>query len=128
MGDNPSDDLDALQEIYVKAQLALHLDDELNTVNRMSRIRDKLALAGEKLREAGDQIEQRTDALLGRLANDLPGKVNQAFAPAEAVLTDYETGLDDLEKDLRLLSNAPLSDSESASKSSGAENPTKPQS
>ena len=79
----------------------------------MSRLTDKLTqAAGVALRQS-TKIEARADALIEREAA-IERRTNEAFAPHESILSEAEKGLDEVEKQLNLLSNNPLASSTSS--------------
>lgn len=128
---SPDMDMDALQTIYVHAQLALALDAELQDQNQMSRLREKLAQAKGVVKRVSDEIEAEADALLAR-EQIMRSQTASAFAGHKEMLADARSGLDELESELRQFTNGgpPLDDSEPASNVSEQvppENPTEPQ-
>lgn len=122
-------DVDTLQDIYIRAQLALALDEHLRTVNDMSRLRDKLTQAKGVVKRVSDDIEAEADALIGR-EQIMRSQTASAFAGHKEMLADARAGLDELESELRQFTNGgpPLEGSEPASNVSGADRPIQPQS
>lgn len=76
----------------------------------MDRLSEKLAKAAGVAKRQTDKIEARADALIAREA-DIEKRTDQAFSPHEGILSDAEKGLDAVEAQLRLMSNAPLESS-----------------
>ena len=79
----------------------------------MSRLSEKLAKAAGVAQRQTVKIEARADSLIAREA-DIEAKTDKAFSPHEAILTDAEKGLEAVERQLALLSNAPLESSGSS--------------
>jgi hypothetical protein len=73
----------------------------------MSRLADKLAQAGGVVGRQTAKIEARADALIAREAA-IEKRTDQLFSPHEAIMDSAETGLNDVEKKLALMSNSPL--------------------
>jgi len=74
----------------------------------MSRLSEKLKLAGGVVSRVSTKIEARADALIAR-EPEIEARTDEVFNPHEAIIGDAEKGLDDLEAALRLMSNgAPL--------------------
>jgi hypothetical protein len=82
--------------------------------DEMSRLTDKLAAAAAVAPRQAAKIEARADTLIQREA-DIEKQTDQAFLPHELVLDEAENGLIHLEKELRIMSNAPLSASDGSS-------------
>lgn len=74
---------------------------------RMSRLSDKLTKAAGVVQRQTAQIEARADALIEREAI-IQKRTHEVFTPHESLLTEAEKGLDEVEKQLALLSNDPL--------------------
>lgn len=113
--------MDALQTIYVFAQLALALDDGVTELNSMNHVFAKLDAVGKMVEEKYARVEKRADEFLARSAT-FDGKIDKAFQPHEAALDAADDKLHQLETGLNRLSNAPLA---SSTESSPAD-PTKP--
>lgn len=78
----------------------------LETSGQMTatRITDKLKAAAGVVQRASEDIEKRADDLIAR-EGDIKKKTEAAFAPHHAHLDAMHRGLDDLENELRQLSN-----------------------
>jgi hypothetical protein len=81
-----------------------HLENERR--RNMSRLTEKLQLAGGVANRQSVKIEARADAIIAREA-EIEKKTDQAFSPHEAILSEAETALDAVELELTLLSNNP---------------------
>lgn len=78
----------------------LELERELG----MGRLSDKLKQAGGVVIRQTAKIEARADAILER-ETSIEAMTDQAFSPHEAILSEAEKGLQDVESALRLLGN-----------------------
>lgn len=77
---------------------------ELERELRMGRLSDKLKQAGGVAARQTAKIEARADAIIER-ETAIEDLTDQAFAPHEAILSEAEKGLQDVEASLRLLGN-----------------------
>jgi hypothetical protein len=73
----------------------------------MSRLSEKLAKAGGAAKRLSDTIEARADALIAR-ETELERRTEAVFSPHETILSEAESGLDAVERQLALMSNDPL--------------------
>ena len=80
-------------------------------IEMASRLSEKLALAGTVVARQHQKIETRADNIIAREA-EIERKTEQAFSPHEATLDETERGLEQLERQLAVLTNgAPLDES-----------------
>ena len=95
--------------------LLIALDDAINRISAYRftrkiemalRLSEKLALAGAVAARQHQKIEQRADNIIAREA-EIERKTDQAFLPHEATLDETERGLDQLERQLAVLTNGP---------------------
>jgi hypothetical protein len=83
--------------------------------NDMS-LKDKLSKAAGVLGRITAKAEARADSVIER-ETVLEKRIEEAFSPHEALLKDTEKGLDDVERQLALVSNgAPLPESSDTTK------------
>jgi hypothetical protein len=71
---------------------------------KMGRLEDKLAQAGGVVARQTAKIEARADAIIAREAA-IEAQTEQAFAPHESILSEAESGLDTLSRQLAPLTN-----------------------
>lgn len=76
----------------------------------LDRLTEKLRRASGVAQRATQKIEERADALLAR-ESVIEKRTHEVFQSHESVLGVAESGLDEAEAALRLLSNDPLQDS-----------------
>jgi hypothetical protein len=84
----------------------------------MSRFGDKMKLAAGAVKRVTDKAEARADAIIAK-ETDLVKRVDEVFTPHEQILGDTSKGLDEVEKELAVLTNGapsdPLSESSNTS-------------
>ncbi len=71
-----------------------------------SRFADKMKKAASVVAEVRAEAEARADALIAR-RTEMKKKVDDAFAPHEALLDEHERDVEELDSALRQLSNEP---------------------
>ena len=75
----------------------------------MSRFGDKMKLAAGAVKRVTDKAEARADAIIAK-EESLVKRVDEVFTPHELIMGDTSRGLDEVEKELAVLSNGAPSD------------------
>lgn len=106
---------DAITKAIAKQAHLLALYNLIHDIERghfqMSRLGEKLAKAAGVAGRQTSKIEARADAIIAR-ETVIEQRTDQVFAPHEALLTEAEKGLDDVERQLALVTNSdPLASS-----------------